>query len=163
MNQQENTIPVSLNEPQTTAGQSLYTEPAEVRKHYFHQHLLMNPDTVIDLSNNAGLLSLKRRTVRFVEMLALLEHSCVEEIPVLQKACFSYLIEDTVPRKERQRIIEAWTSWSDFLFALNRYRSLASVFLKYHQRMIEEIESLLTPVASEASSELQATNQEGGI
>ena len=119
----------------------------------------MNPDTVTDLSNDAGLLSLKRRTARFVEMLALLEHSCVEEIPVLQKACFSYLIEDTVPRKERQQIIEAWTSWSDFLFALNRYRTLASVFLKYHQRMIEEIESLLTP----ATPELQATNQEGGI
>ena len=158
MNQQENTISVSLNEPQA-AGQSLYTEPAEVRKHYFHQHLLMNPDTVTDLSNDAGLLSLKRRTARFVEMLALLEHSCVEEIPVLQKACFSYLIEDTVPRKERQQIIEAWTSWSDFLFALNRYRTLASVFLKYHQRMIEEIESLLTP----ATPELQTANQEGGI
>ncbi len=161
MNQQENTVSVNdtSNAPQVTE-QTQSKEKTEVRNHYFHQHVLMNQDANAVASDDAWLRALKRRTVRFVEMLALMEHSCVEEIPVLQKACFSYLIEDAVPRKERQRIIEAWTSWSDFLFALNRYRALASVFLKYHQHALQEIESLLAP---EASPELQDTNQEGGM
>lgn len=159
MNPEENTNAVVLNGQQETPHPSV-GEQSEARNHYFHQHVLMNQDANAVPSEDAWLRALKRRTVRFVEMLALMEHSCVEEIPVLQKACFSYLIEDAVPRKERQRIIEAWTSWSDLLFALNRYRALASVFLKYHQHALQEIESLLAP---EASPELQDTNQEGGM
>ena len=162
MNPEENTNTVIFNGQQETPHPSV-GEQVEARNHYFHQHVLMNQDANAVPSDDAWLRALKRRTVRFAEMLALMEHSCVEEIPVLQKACFSYLIEDAVPRKERQRIIEAWTSWSDFLFALNRYRALASVFLKYHQHALQEIESLLAPEAPETSPELQDTNQEGGM
>lgn len=107
MNPNENTKPI-VSTGQQTAEQTLCNETSEVRKHYFHHHLLLNPDVPTELSDNAWLLSLKRRTVRFVEMLSLLEHSSVEEIPLLQKACFSYLTEDNIPRKERQQIIEAW-------------------------------------------------------
>ena len=160
MNQQENTVSVNdtSNAPQVTE-QTQSKEKNEVRKHYLHHQLLFNPDATPELSDDAWLINFKRRAERFAEMLEFLERSWAEDIPALQKACFSYLTGDNIPRKERQQVIEAWTSWSDFLFALNRYRTLASVFLKYHQRMIEEIESLLTP----ATPELQATNQEGGI
>lgn len=157
MNQNENTKPIVSN-GQQAAEQTLCNKNVEVRNHYFHQQTLMNPDTGAVVSDTAWLLSLKRRTVRFVEMLSLLEHSSVEEIPLLQKACFSYLTEDNIPRKERQQIIEAWCGWTDFLFSLNRYRDLASLFLQYHQRVLQEIESLLP----NGSSESQTTNQEGG-
>lgn len=162
MNQEENTNTVILNEQQIVE-QTQNNENAELRKYYFYHQLLMNPSSTPVLSENTWLFSFRRRTVRFIEMLSLLEHSCVDEIPILQKACFSYLIEDTVPRKEREQIIEAWTSWSDFLFSLNRYRGLASFFLQYHQRILKEIESLLYPATPEAPSELQEIHQEGGI
>lgn len=161
MNQEENTNSVVFNGHQETHSSG--NENAEVRNHYFHQHSLMNPDTGAVVSDDAWLFSLKRRTMRFVEMLSLLEHSSVEEIPLLQKACFSYFLEDTVPRKERQRIIEAWSGWTDFLFSLNRYRDLASLFLRYHQHVLQEIESLLPPSAAEVLPSSQTANQEGGI
>ncbi|MCM1031030.1 MAG: hypothetical protein NC410_06290 [Oscillibacter sp.] len=162
MNQEENTNPVVLNgEP--SIEQTPCTENAELRKYYFHQQLLINPNVDAKLSDNAWIISFKRRAERFAEMLAFLERSWVEDVPVLQKACFSYLTEDNIPRKERQRIIEAWTNWADFQFSLNRYRALASFFLKYQRRMLQELESLLPPATPESASESQTTNQEGGI
>lgn len=160
MNPEEN--PTAVFNGQQTTEQTPCNETSEIRKHYLHHHLLLNPHVPSKLSDNAWLIGLKRRTARFTELLALLERSWVEDVPVLQKACFSYLTEDYVPRKERQRIAEAWANWSDFQFTLNRYRGLASLFLKYHQRMLQEIETLLPSATDESSSELQTTNQEGG-
>lgn len=164
MNQQENTVSVNntLNAPQVTE-QAQSNEKNEVRKHYLHHQLLFNPDATPELSDDAWLFNFKRRAERFAEMLAFLERSWTEDIPVLQKACFSYLAEDNIPRKERLRILEAWGSWSDFQFELNRYRGLAAFFLKYHQRMLREIASLLPPSPSEGSAESQTTNQKGGV
>lgn len=164
MNPQENTVSVNdtLNSPQATE-QMLCNETSEVRKHYLHHHLLLNPHATPELSDDAWLINFKRRTERFAEMLEFLERSWAEDIPALQKACFSYLTEDNIPRKERQQIIEAWTSWSDFQFTLNRYRGLASCFLKYYRRMLQETESLLNAALPEVSPKSQTTNQEGGI
>lgn len=95
-------------------------------------------------------------------MLTLFEHPWTEEIPVLQRACLSYLATDTVPRKERQRLIDAWAGWSDFQYQLARYRGLLTQFLQYHHRIGHELESLLSPADTEISPESQETNQEGG-
>nr|WP_306448516.1 hypothetical protein [Odoribacter splanchnicus] len=81
----------------------------------------------------------------------------------LAKSLFFLPYRRQHPRKERQQIIEAWTSWSDFQFTLNRYRGLASCFLKYYRRMLQETESLLNAALPEISPESQTTNQEGGI
>lgn len=116
-----------------------------------------------ELSDDAWLINFKRRAERFAEMLKFLERSWAEDIPALQKACFSYLTGDNIPRKERQQVIEAWTNWSDFQFTLNRYQGLASFFLKYYRRMLQETESLLNAASPEVSPESQNTNQEGGI
>ncbi len=66
MNQEENTNSVVFNGHQETHSSG--NENAEVRNHYFHQHSLMNPDTGAVVSDTAWLLSLKRRTVRFVSL-----------------------------------------------------------------------------------------------
>lgn len=154
MNQQENTVSVNdtLNALQVTE-QPQCKEKNEVRKYYLHHQLLFNPDATPELSDDAWLISFKRRTERFAEMLEFLERSWAEDIPALQKACFSYLTGDNIPRKERQQVIEAWTSWSDFQFTLNRYRGLASFFLKYYRRMLQETESLLNAASPEVSPE----------
>lgn len=160
MNPEEN--PTAVFNGQQTTEQPLCNEMNEVRKHYLHHHLLLNPHVSSKLSDNAWLVGLRRRTERFAEMLEFLERSWAEDIPVLQKACFSYLTKDNIPRKERQQVIEAWANWSDFQFTLNRYRGLVTLFLKYHQRMLQEIDSLLPPSAVEMSPESQTANQEGG-
>ncbi len=157
MNQQENTNAVVFNAPQETNHPS-GCRNAEVRKHYFHHQLLLNPNATAQLSDDAWLISFKRRAERFADMLTFLEQSWVEGMPVLQKACFSYLTEDYIPRKERQQVIEAWSNWADFQFKLSRYRGLASLFLRYQRRMIREIECLLPP----PSAESQTIHQEGG-
>ena len=164
MNQPENTVSINdtLNALQVTE-QSPCKAKTEVRKYYLHHQLLFNPDATPELSDDAWLISFRRRTERFAEMLAFLERSWAEDIPALQKACFSYLTGDNIPRKERQQVIEAWTSWSDFQFTLNRYRGLASFFLKYYRRMLQETESLLNAASPEVSPESQSTNQEGVI
>lgn len=93
-------------------------------------------------------------------MLTLFEHSWAEEVPVLQKACFSYLATEGVSRKERQQIVEAWTSWSDFLFRLAHHRGLLTQFLQYQHRTGQELESLLNTKTLVKS---QDTALEGGI
>lgn len=108
-----------------------------------------------DKSDDARLTILKQRTTRLIEMLTLFEHSWTEEMPVLQKACLSYLATESIPRKERKQIIDAWAGWSDFHFKLARYRGLLSQFLQYHHRIGEELESLHNSGNAEASPEIQ--------
>lgn len=163
MNQEQNNISVNaVTDNQQTAEQPFCDENQELRKYYFRQLRLMCPTMSTDKSDNARLAILKQRTTRLVEMLTLFEHSWTEEVPVLQKACLSYLAVDTVPRKERQQVIEAWAGLSDFLFRLARYRGLLSQFLQYHHRIVQELESLLNPADAETSSEPQESTEKGG-
>ena len=87
MNQQENTNAVVFNAPQETNHPS-GCRNAEVRKHYFHHQLLLNPNATAQLSDDAWLISFKRRAERFADMLTFLEQSWVEGMPVLQKPVF---------------------------------------------------------------------------
>lgn len=163
MNQEQNNISVdTVTDNQQTAGQSLRDENQDLKEYYLRQLRLMCPTMSTDKSDNSRLLILKQRTGRLVEMLTLFEHSWTEEVPVLQKACLSYLAVDTVPRKERQQIIEAWAGWSEFLFRLARYRGLLTRFLQYHHRIVQELESLLSPADAGASPEPSETTEKGG-
>lgn len=155
MNQERNNLPVSdvSNNPQVT-DQPQNEENQALREYYLHQIRLMCP-TMKDKSDDARLTILKQRTTRLIEMLTLFEHSWTEEMPVLQKACLSYLATEGVPRKERKQIIDAWAGWSDFHFKLARYRGLLSQFLQYHHRIGEELESLHNSGNAEACSEIQ--------
>lgn len=149
---------------QETAEQPLQDEKQESRKYYLRQLQQMCPTMSLDdKSDNSRLLILKRRTERLVEMLTLFEHSWTEEIPALQKACMTYLATEILPRKERQRVIDAWSEWSDFQFQLARYRGLLTQFLQYHHRIGNELASLLRPADTETSPGLQENNQKGGI
>ena len=138
-------------------------ENQELKAYYLHQLRLMCPTMIMDKSDSARLAILKQRIDRLVEMLTLFEHSWTEEVPVLQKACLSYLATEGVSKKERQRIIDAWSGWSDFQFKLARYRGLLTQFLQYHHRIGQELKSLHDSDNAEVSPELQETNQEGGI
>ena len=108
-----------------------------------------------DKSDDARLTVLKQRTTRLIEMLTLFEHSWTEEMPVLQKACLSYLATEGISRKERKQIIDAWAGWSDFHFKLARYRGLLSQFLQYHHRIGEELDSLYNSGNEDVSPEIQ--------
>ena len=134
-----------------------------LREHYLLLLRQMCTTMSEDKSDKARLAILKQRTGRLVEMLTLFEHSWTEEVPVLQKACLTYLATESIPRKERQQIIEAWAGWSDFQFKLARYRGLLTQFLQYHHRIGHELENLLNSVDTEISLESEEINQEGGI
>lgn len=163
MNQEQNNISVNaITDNQQIAGQSLRDENQNLREYYLRQLRLMCPTMNTDKSGNERLAILKQRTGRLIEMLTLFEHPWTEEVPVLQKACLSHLAVDTVPRKERQQVIEAWAGWSDFHFRLARYRGLLSQFLQYHHRIVQELESLLNPADAETSSEPSETTEKGG-
>ena len=163
MNQEQNNISVNtVTDNQQTAGQSLRDEKQNLREYYLYQLRLMCPTIPTDVPDIARLGIIKQRTGRLIEMLTLFEHSWTEEVPVLQKACLSYLAVDTVPRKERQQVIEAWAGWSDFHFRLARYRGLLAQFLQYHHRIVQELESLLNPADAETSSEPSETTEKGG-
>lgn len=138
-------------------------ENETLKAYYLHQLHLMCPTMPTDLSDYIRLAALKKRTDRLVEMLTLFEHSWTEEVPVLQKACLSYLATEGVSKKERQRIINAWAGWSDFQFKLARYRGLLTQFLQYHHRIGHELDSLHNPDNAKESPESQANSQEGGI
>ena len=164
MNTEQNNKPVVVTSNiQQVAEQSLHVEYQEVKAYYLRQLRLMCPTMATDKSDNARLAILKQRTDRLVEMLTLFEHSWTEEVPVLQKACLSYLATESVSKKERQRIIDAWAGWSDFQFKLARYRGLLTQFLQYHHRIGQELESLHNSDNVEKSPEPKETNQEGGI
>lgn len=156
MKQEQNNEPVIVtSDNQQTAEQPLCDENQEVREYYLRQLRLMCPTMAADKPDNARLAILKHRTARLVEMLTLFEHSWTEEMPVIQKACLSYLATEGVPRKERQQLIDAWTGWSDFQFKLAHYRGLLTQFLQYHHRTGRELESLQKPDNAETSPETQ--------
>lgn len=160
MNQEQNNGSVNaVTDNQQTAEQP---QNQKLREYYLRHLHLMCPTMSTDLTDYMRLVALKKRTERLIEMLTLFEHSWTEEVPVLQKACLSYLATDTVPRKERQQIIDAWAGWSDFQFRLARYRGLLSQFLQYHHRIGHELESLLSPADTGTAPESPETNQEGG-
>ena len=164
MNQEQNNVPVVVtSDNQQVVGQPLPYENQEVREYYLRQLRLMCPTIATDISDNAQLAILKKRTGRLVEMLTLFEHSWTEEMPVMQKACLSYLTMENIPRKERQELIDAWADWTDFQFKLARYRGLLTQFLQYHHRVRQELESLQNPVNPEESPETNKTDQKGGI
>ena len=138
-------------------------ENETLREHYLLLLRQMCPTMSEDKSDNARLAILKQRTARLIEMLTLFEHSWTEEVPVLQKAVLQYLATEGTPKKERQRIIDAWASWSDFQFKLARYRGLLTQFLQYHHRIEQELESLQNKENVEVSPKVQEINQKGGI
>ena len=138
-------------------------ENETLREHYLLLLRQMCPTMAEDKSNNARLAILKQRIARLIEMLTLFEHSWTEEVPVIQKAVLQYLATEGTPKKERQRIIDAWASWSDFQFKLARYRGLLTQFLQYHHRIGQELENLHNSDNVEESPESQESNQEGGI
>lgn len=164
MNQEQNNIFVDATlENQQATRQSLHNENQELKAYYLHQLQLMFPTMVMDKSDSARLTILKQRIDRLVEMLALFEHSWTEEVPVLQKACLSYLATEIISRKERQQVIDAWSSWSNFQFKFARYRGLLTRFLQYHHRIVQELESLHYTGNAKEAPESQELNQEGGI
>ena len=138
-------------------------ENETLRDHYLQLVRQMCPNMSEDKTDDKKLLALQNRSLRLIEMLNLFGHSWAEETPILQKACLSYLATESLSRKERQRIIDAWTGWSDFQFRLARYRGLLSQFLQYHHRIGHELESLLSQADAETAPESPETNQEGGI
>lgn len=164
MKEEEKNVPVGdTSNNQQVAGQSLHNENQELKAYYLHQLQLMFPTMITDKSDSARLAILKQRIDRLVEMLALFEHSWTDEVPVLQKACLSYLATEIISRKERQQVIDAWSSWSNFQFKFARYRGLLTRFLQYHHRIVQELESLHYTVNAKEAPESQKLNQEGGI
>lgn len=164
MNQEQNNIFVDATlENQQATRQSLHNENQELKAYYLHQLQLMFPTMITDKSDSARLAILKQRIDRLVEMLALFEHSWTDEVPVLQKACLSYLATEIISRKERQQVIDAWSSWSNFQFKFARYRGLLTRFLQYHHRIVQELESLHYTGNAKEAPESQELNQEGGI
>lgn len=119
---------------QQAVEQPLRVENHKIREYYLHQLRQMCPTMSEDKTDKMRLIILKQRTAQLIEMLTLFEHSWAEEVPVLQKACLSYLATEGVSRKERQQIVEVWTSWLDFLFRLAHHRGLLTQFLQYQHR-----------------------------
>ena len=100
MKEEEKNVPVGdTSNNQQVAGQSLHNENQELKAYYLHQLQLMFPTMITDKSDSARLAILKQRIDRLVEMLALFEHSWTDEVPVLQKACLSYLATEIISRK----------------------------------------------------------------
>lgn len=163
MNQEQNNVSLdTTTNKQETAGHPLCDETEEVRKYYLRQSRLMYLNMSKDKSDNARLIALKKRTALLTDMLTLFDRSWAEEISLIQKVCLSHLSTGILPRKERAKVIDALNGWSDLLFRLARHRELLLQFLQYHHRMGQELGSLLTPVDTETSPELQETTEEGG-
>lgn len=138
-------------------------ENKTLREHYLLLAQQMCPNMSEGKTDDKKLTILRKRTSRLIEMLILFGHSWTEEIPVLQKACLSYLTTETLSRKERQQIIDAWGNWLDFQFKLTPYRVLIGQALQYYRGIVHDLESLQNPATPETSSELQEISQEGGV
>lgn len=146
----------TVEQPQNEKNQTL-------RKHYLLLVRQMCPNISVDKTDDKKLVVLQKRALRLIEMLTLFGHSWSEEMPILQKACLSYLATETLSRKERQQIIDAWGDWVDFQFKLTPHRELIEQSLRYYHSIVQDIESLQNPETLEVLPELQETSQEGGL
>lgn len=164
MNQEQNNESVNVvTDNQQTAEQPQNKMNQTLRKHYLLLVRQMCPNMSADKTDDKKLLALQKRALRMIEMLTLFGHSWREEIPILQKACFSYLATEALSRKERQQVIDAWGDWVDFQFKLTPLRELIEQSLRYYHSIVKDIESLQNPETPEALQELQETSQEGGL
>lgn len=163
MNQESNHVPVDVaTDDQQTTKQTLCDENQELRNYYLRLFCLLWPGQVKGKSDKVRLAALEDRITELLQMLTGFSRSWAEEIPVLQKACFSYLATESLPRKERQQVIEAWTNWSDFLFRLANYRGLLLWYIQYHHNIKHELRNLLNLADSGASPVSQETTDKGG-
>lgn len=148
---------------QQVAEQPLQDEKQESRKYYLRLIRQMCPRIKPEKSDSACLYTLKKHTEQLIEMLTLFEHSWTEEMPALQKAFLAYINMENIPRKDRKRVIEVWTAWTDYQFQLLRYRGQLSDFIQYHHSIEEELNGLLYHTNAAPSTESQENNLEGGI
>lgn len=164
MNQEQNNESVNVvTDNQQTAEQPQNKMNQTLRKHYLLLVRQMCPNMSADKIDDKKLVVLHKRALRMIEMLKLFGHSWSEEMPILQKACLSYLAIETLSRKERQQVIDAWGDWVDFQFKLTPHRELIEQSLRYYHSIVQDIESLQNSETPEALPELQETSQEGGL
>lgn len=163
MNQEQNNVCVDATTAnQQTAEQPLCDENQELRDYYLRQFRLLWPEQVKGKSDKVRLATLADRITELIKMLTGFTRSWAEEIPVLQKACFSYLGTESLPRKERQQVVEAWSNWSDYLFRLAHYHGLLTWYIQYHQSIKQELSSLLNPDDTGTFPVSHESTEEGG-
>ena len=148
---------------QQPAEQPLQGENQKIKEYYLRLIQQMCPRLNPDKTDCERLYTLKKHIEHIIKMLTLFEHSWAEEMPILQKAILTYVALDNIPRKERQRVIDAWTEWSDYQFQHARYRGLLSDFLQYHHHIGQEVNSLLHPVDDVSDSEVKEIIKKGGM
>lgn len=161
MSQEQNNVSIdaALNNQQI-AEQPKNEENQTLREHYLQLVRQMCPNMSEDKTDDKKLVILQNRTLRLIDMLNLFGHSWAEETPILQKACLSYLATESLSRKERQQIIDAWGDWVDFQFKLTPYRELIGQALQYYHRIVHDLERMRNP---ETSPELQEIGRKGGL
>lgn len=163
MNQESNPVSVdAVTDNRQTAEQTLCDENQELRNYYLRQVRQLWPGQVKGKSDKVRLAALEDRITELSQMLTGFTRSWAEEIPVLQKACFSYLATEGLPRKERQQVIEAWSNWSDFLFRLANYRGLLLWYIQYHHSIKQELRHLLNRADTGISSVPLESTEKGG-
>ena len=142
------------------AEQPLQGENQEIKEYYLRLIRQMCPRLNPDKTDCESLYTLNTHTQHIIEMLTLFEHSWAEEMLILQKAILTYVALDNIPRKERQRVIDAWTEWSDYQFQHARYRGLLADFIQYHHHIGQEVNSLLHPADDVSDSEIKSSGKE---
>lgn len=133
MNPEQNNVCVdAVTDSQPTAEQPQNEKNQTLRKHYLLLVRQMCPNMSADKTDDKKLVALQNRALRMIEMLTLFERSWREEMPILQKACLSYLGTENLSRKERQQVIDAWGDWVDFQFKLTPHHELIEQSLRYY-------------------------------
>lgn len=159
MCKEPNNVPVGVtSNTQQVVEQPQNEENQALKEYYLRLLRLMYPTMPTDKPDNTNLVILRKRTARLVEMLTLFDRSWTETMPVIQKACLLYMTTENIPKKERERIVDAWGDWTTFLFEISRYRGLLAQFRQYHHRQMQDFEKLLNRGGILPSSEIQHVN-----
>ena len=138
-----NNVPVAViasngqvEPPRDGVNQSLKT-------YYLEQVRMLCPTTSPESPENQRLWVLLNKTKRIVSMLTLFDRQWEDGMPEMQKACLAFVVNDGLPRKERQQTADKWAEWTGFLVKAAHQRSFISQILQHYHRQLHDLERLV--------------------
>lgn len=146
MHEEQNNVAVEAIQSgqQAQATNSLSAEEKERLK---KEYLALSRQLCPSLNNNTPELKrlwvLHRKLKQFIRTLTNLDRPWEKGMPEIEKACLKTLIEPNLPQKERQKLLDSWLNWSEFLITASFHRGLVTQILQDYYSKLRQLEVIL--------------------
>lgn len=146
MHEEQNNVAVEAIQSgqQAQATNSLSAEEKErLRNEYLTLARRLCPSLNDSNSETRLLWVLHRKIQQFIKALTNFDRPWEKGMPEIEKGCLKTLIDPNLPQKERQKLLDSWVKWSEFLLSASFCRGYISQILQDYHFKLRQIEVLL--------------------